>query len=72
MMDDGQSNPKSADPEEETRVLVSPILLDSSPVGDVTPAKLRQLQLDDPSLRFVPDAQQEMLWGIQVHAHRHI
>ena len=52
-MDDGQSNPTSADPEEETRVLVSHILMDSSPVGDGTPAKLRQLQLEDPSLKFV-------------------
>ena len=58
MMDDGQSNPTSADPEEESTVLVSPILMDSSPVGDGTPAKLRQLQLDDPSLKFVLDAKE--------------
>ena len=55
-MDNGQGNPTQADPEEETRVLVSPILMDSSPVGDGTPAKLRQLQLDDPSLKFVLEA----------------
>ena len=59
MIDDGQSNPTSADPEEETRFFcVNPILLDSSPVGDGTPAKLRQLQLDDPNLKFVLDAKE--------------
>ena len=42
----------------QKRRLVSTILMDSSPVGDRTPAKLRQLQLDDPSLKFVLDAKE--------------
>ena len=38
--------------------IISPILMDTSPVGDGTPAKLRQLQLDDSGIKFVLEAKE--------------
>ena len=32
---------------------ISPVLMDTSPVGDGTPAKLQQLQLDDSDIKFI-------------------
>ena len=43
---------------EESFATVSPILTDASFVGDATPAKLRQLQLDDSSIKFVLEAKE--------------
>ena len=34
-------------------ITVSPVLVNTSPVGDGTPAKLQQLQLDDSDIKFV-------------------
>ena len=35
---------------------VGPTLTDASPVGDGTPTKLHQLQVDDPSIKSVVEA----------------
>ena len=48
----------SVDPEENSMATVSPIVMDASPVGDGTPAKLRQLQLDDSDIKFVLEAKE--------------
>ena len=48
----------SVDPEEDSMATISPILMDTSPVGDGTPAKLRQLQLDDSDIKFVLEAKE--------------
>ena len=57
-IDDDQSSPTSAKISVETTVLDGPILTDTSPMGDRTPAKLRQLQLDDPSIKYVLEAKE--------------
>ena len=56
--DDALGSHSLADMGGESIVAVSPIFMDTSPVGDGTPAKLRQLQLDDPSIRFVLEAKE--------------
>ena len=48
----------SVDPEEDSMAIISPVLTDTSPVGDGTPAKLRQLQLDDSDIKFVLEAKE--------------
>ena len=48
----------SVDPEEDSMATISPVLTDTSPVGDGTPAKLRQLQLDDSDIKFVLEAKE--------------
>ena len=48
----------SVDPEENSMATVSHVVMDASPVGDGTPAKLRQLQLDDSDIKFVLEAKE--------------
>ena len=48
----------SADLGEETTAIANLILQDASAAGDGTPAKLRQLQLEDPDIKFVLEAKE--------------
>ena len=56
--DDPLVNHPSAALGEESSATVSPICTEASFVGDATPAKLRQLQLDDSSIKFVLEAKE--------------
>ena len=41
---------------------VIPVLMDTSPVGDGTSAKLRQLLLDDSDIKFILEAKESDTW----------
>jgi hypothetical protein len=58
-IDDDQLIPQPlVDLEDKSTAKVSPVLMDTSPAGDGTPAKLRQLQLDDPDIKFIVEAKE--------------